>query len=267
VNSSRGVVRVRVAAAVAGLTLALAGCTVTSPPDVLKVTDPGDGRSAAIGGVEGNGGVKLRNFLVVSDGNGKPGTLVGAVSNETGGPVDVALTIVQTDQNGQQSPVGSTRVSLKASEFVQFGDPAGGTGGTTTPTGAAATPSPSTSAAESVGSGATYTPTPPASASNPTDIGSEPASGRVVNYRISSVPEPAGAVIQLFARTAAGGATIDMPILPPVGEYAYLSPKASSPSATSSPSPTSSPGGSPSPSVAPSGAATQTATGSPSPSS
>ena len=59
---------------------------MTNPPDVLKVTDPGDGRSAAIGGDDGNGGVKLRNFLVVSDGSGKPGTLVGAVSNETAGP-------------------------------------------------------------------------------------------------------------------------------------------------------------------------------------
>ncbi len=265
-NSSRRVVRVRVAAAVAGLALTLAGCSVTSPPDVLKVTDPGDGRSAAIGGVEGNGGVKLRNFLVVSDGNGKPGTLVGAISNETGAPVEVTLTVVQTDQGGQQSPVGSTNVSLKASEFVQFGDPAGGTGGTTTPTGAAATPSPSTSAAESVGSSGSYTPTPPPSASNPSDIGSEPATGRVVNYRIPSVPEPAGAVIQLFARTAAGGATIDMPILPPVGEYAYLAPGANA-SATSSPSPTSSPGASTSPSVQPSGAATQTPTGSSSPSS
>ena len=265
-NSSRRVVRVRVAATVAGLALALGGCSVTSPPDVLRVTDPGDGRSGAIGGVSGNGGVKLRNFLVVSDGNGKPGTLVGAISNETSGNVDVTLTIVQTDQNGQQSPVGTTSVSVKPSEFVQFGDPAGGTGGTTTPTGSAASSSPSPSAAESVGSSGSYTPTPPASASNPSDIGSEPATGRVVNYRIPSVPEPAGAVIQLFARTAAGGATIDMPILPPVGEYAYLAPAASS-SASSSPSATSSPGASPSPTVQPSGAATQTPQGSPSPTS
>jgi hypothetical protein len=88
----------------------------------------------------------------------------------------------------------------------------------------------------------------------------------VVNYRISSVPEPTGAVIQLFAQTAAGGATIDMPILPPVGEYAYLAPGSTS-SATSSPSPTSSPGASPSPSVQPSGAASQTPSGSASPSS
>ena len=70
-NSSRRVVRVRVAAAVAGLALALAGCSYTNPPDVLTVTDPGDGRSAVIGGDDGNGGVKLRNFLVVSDGSGQ----------------------------------------------------------------------------------------------------------------------------------------------------------------------------------------------------
>ena len=242
-NSSRGVVRVRVAAAVAGLALTLAGCTMTSPPDVLKVTDPGDGRSGAIGGEAGNGGVKLRNFLVVSDGNGKAGTLVGAISNETTGSVQVTLTVVQTDQGGQQSPVGSTSVSLKPSEFVQFTNPAGGTA---SPTDAAATPSPSTSAAASAGS--------------------QPTTGRVVSYQIPSVPSPAGAVMQLFARTAAGGLTLDVPILPPVGDYAYLAPQASS-SPTSTPSPTSSPSGSSSPSVDTSGAATQSPEGTASPSS
>jgi hypothetical protein len=185
--------------------------------------------------------VKLRNFLVVSDGNGKAGTLVGAISNETTGSVQVTLTVVQTDQGGQQSPVGSTSVSLKPSEFVQFGDAAGGTA---TPTDAAA--SPSTGAAGSAGS--------------------QPATGRVVGYRIPSVPAPAGAVMQLFARTAAGGLTLDVPILPPVGEYAQLAPQASS-SATSTPSPTSSPSGSSSPSVDTSGAATQSPEGTASPSS
>jgi hypothetical protein len=280
VNLSRGVVRVRVAAAVVvGLTLALAGCTATSPPDVLAVTDPGDGRSAAIGGDAGNGGVKLRNFLVVSDGNGKPGTLVGAISNETGGAVQVTLTVVQTDANGQQAPVGSTSVSLKPSEFVQFGGSTGSTSGTTSPSGSAATsspsgsaatPSPSASSARSIGASGTYTPTPPPSSGNPTSIGNEPATGRVINYQIPAVQAPAGAFLQLFARAPAGGATIDIPILPPVGPYANLSPQAASSagsSATSSPSPTGSPSGSVSPSVQPSGAATQTREGSPSPSS
>jgi hypothetical protein len=235
VNSSRGVVRVRVAAAVVvGLTLALAGCTATSPPGVLAVTDPGDGRSAAIGGEGGNGGVKLRNFLVVSDGQGKAGTLVGAISNETTGPVQVTLTVVSTDQSGQQSPVGSTNVSLQPSEFVQFGGPtlAAGT--------AAASPS-------------------------GTAGGNVPgATGRVLGYRIPAVPERSGEVIQLFARTAQGGATINMPILPPVGEYAQLAPAAGS-SATSSPSPTSSPGESSSPSDDTS--ATESPSGTESPSS
>lgn len=261
-NSSRRAVRVRVATAVAGITLVLAGCTVTNPPDVLKVSDPGDGRSGQIGSQDADGAVKLRNFLVVSNGNGKPGTLVGAVSNETAKPVMVTLTIVQTEQGGQQSPIGSTSVSVKPSEFLQFGDPAGGTGGTTTPTGAAATSSPSSSPAESVGSGTTYTPTPPPSASTG-QVGPEPAAGRVTTYRIASVPQPAGAVLQLFARTAdGGGTTIDLPILPPVGEYAYLAPQASaSPSPTGTPTPS----GSLSPSVDTSGAATQSITPRPTP--
>jgi cell division septation protein DedD len=238
VNSSRRVVRVRVAAALAGLSLALAGCVMTNPPDVLRVTDPGDGRSGQIGGSDVNSGVKLRNFLVVSEGENKPGTLVGAISNQTGKPTKVTLTIVQTGQDGQPEPVGTTSVDVAAGEYVQFGDPAGGTGGTATPT---------------AGS----------SASSPDDIGSEPAAGRVTGYRIESVPQRAGALLRLLARTAdGGGVTIELPILPPVGEYAYLAPSPSAsprPSPTSSPSEsaTSSPSGSQSPSVDPSGAASQ----------
>jgi hypothetical protein len=240
VNSSRRVVRVRVAAALAGLSLALAGCVMTNPPDVLRVTDPGDGRSGQIGGTDVNSGVKLRNFLVVSDGSGAAGTLVGAIANQTGKTAKVTLTIVQTGQDGQQTPVGATTVDVAPGEYVQFGDPAGGTGGTASPT---------------TGS----------SASSPDDIGSEPAAGRVTNYRIANVPQPAGAFLQLFARTGdGGGTTIQLPILPPVGEYAYLAPSPSASvrptptsSPTSSPTATSSPSGSQSPSVDPSGAATQ----------
>jgi len=266
VNFSRGGMRLRVAAAVvAALTLALAGCTRTSPPGVLAVTDPGDGRSGAIGGDAGNGGVKLRNFLVVSEGNGKPGTLVGAISNETNGPVQVTLTVVQTDQSGQQSPIGSTSVSLKPSEFVQFGNPAGGSGGTASPTGAAATPTSTPSTAESIGSKTPYTPTPD-TVSNSSALGPQPATGRVVDYRIPTVSPPAGSVLQLFARSAEGGVTIDLPVLPPVGSYAELAPQATSSSA-SSPSPTGSAGSTSSPSVNPSGAATQTPTAEPSPTS
>jgi hypothetical protein len=134
-------------------------------------------------------------------------------------------------------------VDVAPGEYVQFGDPAGGTGGTATPT---------------TGS----------SASSPDDVGSEPAAGRVTSYRIPSVPQPAGAVLQLLARTAdGGGVTIVLPILPPVGEYAYLAPRPSAtpqttPTSSPSASTTSSPSGSQSPSVDPSGAATQSPTGS-----
>jgi hypothetical protein len=257
VNSSRRRVRVRVATAVAGLSLALAACSFTSPPDVLKVSDPGDGRSGQISAPGTDGAVKLRNFLVVSNGNGAPGTLVGAVSNETAKAVTVTLTVVQTEQGGQQSPIGTTTVSVKPSEFLQFGNPAGN-GGTGSAASASPSSSPTSSPAESIGSSATYTPTPPPSSSTGSVGPTAPAAGLVTNYRISTVPQPAGAVLQLFARTAdGGGTTIDLPILPPVGEYAYLAPKASaSPSPTSTPSPS----GSASPSADTSGAATQSAT-------
>ena len=274
-NLSRRVVRVRVAVALAGLTLTLSGCVLTSPPDVLRVTDPGDGRSGTIGGQDQNSSVKLRNFLVVSEGNGKAGTLVGAISNQTPKTVQVTLTIVQTGQDGQQSPIGTTTASVKAGEFLQFGDPAGGTGGTAAPSAPAqATSTPSPSTARSVGSSQTYTPAPSTTVSNPSDVGSEPATGLVVNYRIPSVPVPSGSILQLFARTAdGGGTTIELPVLPPFGEYAYLAPKATasptpsaepSTGATGSPGATVTPSGSASPSVDTSGAA-KTNTPSPSP--
>jgi hypothetical protein len=110
-------------------------------------------------------------------------------------------------------------------------------------------------------------------------VGSEPASGRVANYRIAAVPVPAGTVLQLLARTAdGGGTTIELPVLPPFGEYAYLAPQvAASPTptptptstpgtgATSSPGATVTPTGRPSPSVDTSGAATTDPDVSPSP--
>ena len=145
--------------------------------------------------------------------------------------MQVTLTVVSTDQSGQQSPVGSTNLSLKPSEFVQFGGPAGAT---------------------------------TADAASATDSSSASTTGRVLDYRISSVPERSGEVIQLFARTAQGGATINMPILPPVGDYAHLAPSASS-SATSSPSATSSRDAPAS--VDTSGAATQSPSDTASPSS
>ena len=207
-NSSRRVVRVRVAPlraglAAAGVALALTGCSITNPATIATPFDAADGRNGQIGGEpgegggidgqnQGNGGIKLRNFLVVSQGGQQPGVVVGAISNDTGSPAQLTLTVSTTGSNGQQ-PLGTTTVDLQPGEFVQLGQPAA----------------------------------------------SGSSQGQNVWFQVDKVPLPAGSVLQLSARTPTlGGTSIDVPVQAPVDEYASLTPTAaeSSSSATSSPS-------------------------------
>jgi hypothetical protein len=215
VNASRRVVRLRVGArgraavAVAGVALALAGCTATNPQLTATPFDAGDGRSAQIGGTDANSGVQLRNFLIVSTAQGSPGRVVGAIANRT---ADVV-----TGTDGQPQPIGQTTVSVNPGEFVQLGSVSQATTGT------------------------------PASS-----IGNEPAASKATDFIIQQVPVAPGAVLQLVAGTAGSGTTsLDIPVLPAVGEYLALAPSAS-PSAQPS---TVTPTGSLSPSADTSGAA------------
>jgi hypothetical protein len=285
VNPSRRVVHVRIAhlragVAVAGVALALAGCSVTNPATIATPFDPADGRNGQIGGepgngggdgnYQGNGGIKLRNFLIVSQGNGQPGVVVGAISNDTGQAARVALIVAGTDGSGQATELGTTTVSLPPGGFVQIGNPAGAGGtagaGSGSSTSGAAT-SPTSSAAptpvSSIGSSVSTTLNSSSQSTGPSNtVGTEPAQGQVVWFQVARVTQPAGAVIQLVARDPAlGSATIDLPILPPVEEYANLTPTSAAPSpsasASSPGSPGASPTASPQPSANPSGAGHQ----------
>lgn len=281
-NASRRVVHVpriapgrsRAAAglAAAGLALVLAGCSASNPATIATPFDPADGRSAQIGGEKGsdgnyngNGGIKLRGFLVVSKGSQQPGVLVGAISNDTDQAAQLRLAIVTTDSSGQQQPLGTTQVSLQPGQFVQFGNPVGASGTaaasasssapTGSPTGSAsATPSP----ANSVGSSVTTTPTPSASTTPTEGVTIEPAAGQTQWLQVPSVPVPAGGVLELVAQsTTGGGASLVLPILPPVEEYAAITPTtaaAASPTASGTPP---APAGSAGPSANPSDAAKQ----------
>jgi hypothetical protein len=226
VNASRRVVRLRMragsraAVAAAGLALALAGCTVTNPQETVTPFDAGDGRSGQIGGTDANSGILLRNFLVVSNAKGAPGRVIGAISNKTGDAAKVQLAVVSTGSDGQPQSLGQTVVDVGAGQFVQIGSP----------------------------------PASATSGSATSSIGSEPAAGEGAELVVPQVPVAPGSVLQLVAGTAASGNTsIDMPVLPAVGEYQALAPSAS-PSAQPS---TVTPTGSASPSANPSGAASQ----------
>lgn len=207
-NSSRRVVRVRVAPlrmglAAAGVALTLTGCSLTNPATIATPFPVADGRNGQIGGEpgvgggvdgqnQGNGGIKLRNFLVVSQGAQQPGVVVGAISNDTGSPTQLSLTVSTPGSNGQQ-PLGTTTVDLRPGEFVQLGHPAG----------------------------------------------SGSSQGQNVWFQIDKVPLPTGSVLQLSARTPTlGGTSFDVPIQAPVDEYASLTPTAAESSPSASPSAT-----------------------------
>jgi hypothetical protein len=231
VNASRRVVRLRLrtatgargamAVAVAGVALALAGCTATNPQQTQYPFDAGEGRSARIGGTDDNSGIKLRNFLVVSNAQGGPGQVVGAISNATGQAADVQLAIVTTTPDGQSQAAGQTVVKVPAGGFVQLG---------------------SASSASSATAGAT---------ASGADSGG-PA-GQVASFDLASTPAPPGAVVTMDARTPTiGGTSFEIPVLPATEYYATLLPSGSA----SQPS-TVTPSGSLSPSANPSGAGKQ----------
>ena len=270
-NASRRVVYVRIAPlriglAAAGAALALAGCSAMNPATIATPFDPADGRNAQIGGepgngggegnYQGNGGIKLRNFLIVSQGNGQPGVVVGAVSNDTGQPVRVSLTLGSSSGSGQAQELGSTTVALPPGGFVQFGSPAGASsapGATTSPT-SSPTPTPVSSIGSSV---STTLNSSSQSAGASTTVGAEPAQGQTVWFQVDRVPEPSGAFLQMVARDPGLGSTsLALPILPPVEEYAHLTPTSAA-AASPSPSASGSPSASPQPSANPSGAAQQ----------
>ena len=220
-NASRRVVRLRVragsraAAAAAGLALALAGCTATNPQLTATPYDAADGRSGQIGGTDANSGIQLRNFLIVSTAAGSPGRVVGAISNRSGAPAKVQLAVVITGSDGQPQSLGQTVVAVSPGEFVQLGSPATGTAGA------------------AAGS-----------------IGTAPAT----DFVLQTVPVPPGSVLQMVAGTAGSGSTsLDIPVIPAVGQYQELAPSASPSAQPSAVTPT----GPLSPSVGASGAAGQ----------
>jgi hypothetical protein len=237
VNSSRRVVHLRIASlrtalAAAAVGLALAGCSVTNPATIATPFNAGEGGSAQLGGepgtgggdgnYQGNGGIKLRNFLVVSQGKDKPGVVVGGISNDTDQPATVQLTLAAEGSDGSPQPLGQTSVQVKPGEFVQFGNPAGLSGSA----------SPGSTQADATTPAAAY-----------------------AWFQVPTVPVIPGSIISMDARTSSlGGTSFNVPVYPAVEYYASLTPTTSaSPSSSATLSPT----GSPSTSASPSGAATQ----------
>ena len=89
--------------AVAGLAVAvtLTGCSATNQITTEKEYNSSDGTGARVGDI------KAINFLIVSEGKGEPGTLIGALENK--GSDDEAVKIaLDTDTAAVSVPAGET---------------------------------------------------------------------------------------------------------------------------------------------------------------
>ena len=93
-------------AAVGLLAAVVAGCSANVPAIVLDEYSPGDGVGTELGEVA------IRNLVVVSEGDGEPGVLVGALVSRA--ETDVNL-LVQTDGGFERL------VALEAGQTVQLG--------------------------------------------------------------------------------------------------------------------------------------------------
>ena len=104
--------RIAAAVAVAGLLSGgLAGCAANVPAIVLDAYSPGDGVGAELGEVA------VRNLVVVSEGDGEPGVLIGALVNRAEADVNM---LVQAEGGFERL------VLLEADQTVQLGTGEGG---------------------------------------------------------------------------------------------------------------------------------------------
>jgi hypothetical protein len=101
----------------AGLTLVATGCSLASPTSTDTPYTPSDGTNADLN-IPGSGAVKFRNFLLVTQGKGKPGVLVGSISTNATKPVDIQVAVLSADGS---SPIGQATVTAKPDQLVQLG--------------------------------------------------------------------------------------------------------------------------------------------------
>jgi hypothetical protein len=101
-----------------GAALTLSGCVLASPAVVNTPYPASDGSTGTITDPATKATIKLQNFLVVSGGQGKPGSLVGAVVNTGTADVSVKLTLT-ADQAGPS--LGEISVSTAPNKLTQVG--------------------------------------------------------------------------------------------------------------------------------------------------
>jgi hypothetical protein len=101
-----------------GAALTLSGCVLASPAVVNTPYPASDGSTGTITDPATKSTIKLQNFLVVSGGQGKPGSLVGAVVNTGAADVSVKLTLTA----GKAGPsLGEISVATAPNKLAQVG--------------------------------------------------------------------------------------------------------------------------------------------------
>lgn len=91
--------RWQAASAAALLAVGLSACQVASPITTDLIYDPGDGVSAHVGGL------LMRDLLVVSEGRGAPGAVLGVAVNPSNEPIEVTVAIVDAGTPAEPSTV------------------------------------------------------------------------------------------------------------------------------------------------------------------
>lgn len=109
---TRPVRRSALAVVTSAAVLGVAGCSVFSPPTVLKPYAPSDGSQTTVGGVE------VRNVLMVSSGVDEPGVLSAVLVNSGSAPADVSVSV---DVDAGSPTTEQFTIAQNAS--VHIGDP------------------------------------------------------------------------------------------------------------------------------------------------
>jgi hypothetical protein len=102
--------RTRLAALIAlGGTLTLAGCSVASPITTAQPYAPSDGIRVAV-----TDDVSVENLMILTEGEGEPGHLLGAVVNRSSEDVEISFSF--------EGGSASVPVRVDAGDYVNFTD-------------------------------------------------------------------------------------------------------------------------------------------------
>ncbi len=105
--------------------LALTACELGNPATGTSPYPASDGTDGTITDPAGGTNISLQNFLLVSEGRGQPGNLVGAIANDGRASVTVSLTLYKDDSAATASQSdGESSVEVPAGGLVTLGQPA-----------------------------------------------------------------------------------------------------------------------------------------------